>query len=350
MDRHEQAVTNPTVDLSRLSEKGASMSRADQSPLTAVVVGCGGAGANHAAGYRRSSDARLVGVCDIDGERATALAEEYDVEAFTDLAELLETLRPDVVSVATPEPYHVEPAVTALESGAHVFCEKIMAHSLAAGREICAAAESAEGYLGVDYNYRHMPSFAAVENAIEDGTIGDPHLASVDVHAFGWHHALDLLRFFFGEPESVRAQLDHDPTVHPERFRMEDVLYVPTHAASAILEFSGGTLATVSSSVHTDLGDHLIDLAVYGDEGRLRLTGMTPADSTGEVAPGPLADDLRNCERITLDEAFERSVGAFVEAIRNGERPPTTGEDGLAVMEIEHAVLESARQDTRVEL
>lgn len=318
--------------------------------IRAAIVGCGGAGRNHASGYHNAENAELVGVCDLDRERADDLASEFDVPAFDDLSEMLADCAPDVVSVATPERHHVEPTVTALEGGADVFCEKIMADSVAGGRRMVEAAEATGQTLAVDYNYRHMPSFARIARAIEDGELGEIHLASLDVHAYGWHHGLDLLAFLFGEPQSVRATLDHDPTVLDEQFRLDDLLYVPSHAVTATFEFADGVLATLSSSIHTSLDDHLIDLAVYGGAGRVRLTGMTPDDSTGTVVPGPLATELRNVESISLGESFERSITAFVDAMTAGEEPPTTGEDGLRRIELERAVVEAADTDGRVEL
>lgn len=319
-------------------------------PIRAAVVGCGGAGQNHAAGYRTAADAELVAACDLDRERADDLAADFDVATYYNLESLLDECNPDVVSVATPEKHHVEPTVTALEGGADVFCEKIMAHSVAGGRRMVETAERTGRTLAVDYNYRHMPAFATLQRRLDVGDLGDVHLASADAHAYGWHHTLDLLTFLLGEPERVRATLEHDPEAVAEQFRLDDVLYVPSHAVSATIEFEGGALASLSSSIHTDIDDHLIDLAVYGDEGRVRLTGMTPDDSSGTVAPGPLADDLRAVESIDLDESFERSAEAFVDAMAAGETPPTTGTDGLRLLELERAVLEADATDGWVEL
>lgn len=321
-----------------------------QRPVRAAIVGCGGAGRNHASGYRKAANADLVAVCDFDRARANELASEHGVDAFYDLPEMVADCSPDVVSVATPERHHVEPTVTALEGGADVFCEKIIADSVAGGRRMVEAAAETGQTLAVDYNYRHMPSFARIADAVHEDELGDVYLASLDVHAYGWHHALDLLAFFFGEPRSVRATLDHDPSVVDERFRFDDLLYVPSHGVTATFKFPDGVLASVSSSIHTSLDDHLIDLAVYGDAGRVRLTGMTSEDSTGAVAPGPLAPALRDAERITLAESFERSVDAFVDAMAAGDDPSTLGEDGLRRVELERAIVEAAETDRRVTL
>lgn len=314
-------------------------------PLRAAVVGCGGAGENHASGYAQAGNAELVGVCDLDGERADDLASEYGVPAYYGLSDLLSAVDPDIVSIATPERHHVDPTITALEAGADVFCEKIMADSLAGGRQMASTAKSTGQTLGINYNYRHMPSFARIDAALVAGELGDVNLATMDVHPYGWHHALDLLAFLLGEPQSVCVTLDHEPMDVAEQFRLNGPLYVPSHAVSAIFRFTGGVTATVSASIHTDLNEHLIDLAVYGDKGRVRLTGMTPDDSTGTVAPGPLTDDLRTVDSITLAESFERSVEAFVNAVHSGEKPPTAAENGIRRLEQECAVVEAAETD-----
>lgn len=101
--------------------------------------------------------------------RADSLAAEYDVASYADLSGMLSEVDPDVVSVATLEKHHVDPTVTALESGADVRCEKIMAASVADGCQMVAAAEETGRTLAVDYNYRHMPSFARIARAIESG-------------------------------------------------------------------------------------------------------------------------------------------------------------------------------------
>jgi UDP-N-acetyl-2-amino-2-deoxyglucuronate dehydrogenase len=318
--------------------------------VQAGVVGCGNAGRNHAAGYQQAENAELVAVCDLDSERAADLAAEHAVTSFNDLSAMLTNLDLDVVSIATPEKYHTEPTITALQGGVDVLCEKIMAKSVSDGRRMVETAEKTGQTLAVNYNYRHMPSFARIADALNNGELGDIHLVSVDVHAYGWHHALDLIAFLIGEPRSIQATLNHDPVAIAEQFRLDDILYVPSHAALATLDFDDGTLASVSGSIHTSLDDHLIDLAVYGDEGRVRITGMTPDDSTGTFAPGPLSGTLDDIKSITLDDSFRVSIEAFVNAVHKGERPPTTGIDGLRRLELERAVIESAESGEWVDL
>lgn len=320
------------------------------STLRTAVIGCGGAGTNHATGYARADGAELIAVCDLDADRAATLAADQDVPWTDDVDDLLADHEPDLVSVATPERHHVAPAATALGAGADVLCEKIMADSVAGARELEATAADHGRTLAVNYNYRHMPSFATIADAVAAGRLGAVRLVSADVHAYGWHHGLDLLRFLLGEPTSVRAHTVDENALRAERFRFDGPLYIPTHAAVATLAFGDGAVASISSSIHSALEDHLIDLAVTGEDGRVRLMGMTPADSTGSVAPGLLRGELEDCAPITLEESFHRSVAAVVDAVRDGRSPPTTGADGRQLVELEAAIRRAADTGTEIDL
>lgn len=321
------------------------------SELAAAVVGCGGAGTNHARAFRSSDDTYLVGVCDLDTDRAAELAADYDVPAFEDQDTLHTETDPDLVSVATPEAHHVDPTITALEAGAHVVCEKMMATSIGDGERMVEAADQYDRTLAVDFNYRHMPAFARLADAVADDELGAVSLAVAETHAFAWHHALDLLVSILGRPRTVvSARLDHDESLLPEQFRdlSDELLYIPSRAVTATFAFESGATATLSASLGTDLERHLIDLSVYGEEGRASLRGVTPTDSTGRVEPGPLADSLREQPRIALEDSFERSIHAVAEAISRDKRPPTTGRDALRVMRMERAVVEAAEREASV--
>ena len=95
-----------------------------------AVIGLG-MGANHARGYVTNPRAELVGAVDLDPTRADRLKDMApDTPFFTDYAEMLKETQPDVVSVALPNFLHEPVSVAIMESGAHVMCEKPLAHTL----------------------------------------------------------------------------------------------------------------------------------------------------------------------------------------------------------------------------
>ena len=84
--------------------------------------------------------AELVGVCDINPERARRSGERLGVPWFTQAEEMLASLRPDVCSVATGgyeySSDHYAPTLQALRAGCHVLCEKPISNDIEHAREM----------------------------------------------------------------------------------------------------------------------------------------------------------------------------------------------------------------------
>ncbi|EAA0709039.1 Gfo/Idh/MocA family oxidoreductase, partial [Salmonella enterica subsp. enterica serovar 4,[5],12:i:-] len=98
--------------------------------IRAAVVGAGIYGKHHMNAYRHNPDTVLVAICDTDTERCDDLAMAYGIQGYTRLDRLLQQEAIDIVSVATPDPYHTESILTALRHGQHVLAEKPLATSV----------------------------------------------------------------------------------------------------------------------------------------------------------------------------------------------------------------------------
>ena len=118
------------------------------SPLGAkqrvLVVGLGTMGLSHARAYHAIDGFELVGLCTRHAaERADLAAEFPDVPRFDDLGVALEALKPDAVAICSYTEFHAAMATQALAAGAHVFCEKPLADTLASAEALVAAAKAA---------------------------------------------------------------------------------------------------------------------------------------------------------------------------------------------------------------
>src|SRR5687768_10339079 len=71
------------------------------SDLTAAIIGCGGRARGHAEAYLKVPGVSLVAVTDVDRARADAFSEAYGAPAYYDTVQMLETVKPDIVSVVT---------------------------------------------------------------------------------------------------------------------------------------------------------------------------------------------------------------------------------------------------------
>lgn len=141
--------------------------------LGVAVIGTGFFGEVHAATYASMSSANLVAVCDVDEQRAKAVAARYDAEAYTDYREVLRRDDVHLVSIVTPEAFHREPAVDAARAGKHVFCEKPIATTTADADAIITAAEDNGVKLTVGFESRFLVGTAQIKAAIDEGNLGD---------------------------------------------------------------------------------------------------------------------------------------------------------------------------------
>src|SRR4051812_34265086 len=106
----------------------------------AALIGCGTISIVHFGAIERLDGIDLVGVCDADADRAAAAGREHGVPWFTDSAELLEAVRPDVVHICTPHNEHVPVAIDSLDAGVAVLLEKPVGHTIAEAERLVAAA------------------------------------------------------------------------------------------------------------------------------------------------------------------------------------------------------------------
>ena len=121
------------------------------------IIGCGGQGRIHADAYAQSPNVQIVGCCDVVPEKAEQLASQYGAKAFTDFREMLTSLRPDIVSVCTLEGQHADATIAALQAGAHVLCEKMLAASLDEARAMVQTARQVGRLLATQFNYSPHP-------------------------------------------------------------------------------------------------------------------------------------------------------------------------------------------------
>jgi predicted dehydrogenase len=143
--------------------------------VNVAIAGFGFMGNMHAQVYTQLAGARLIGVADprTDVTRAKLQTLGLDVPVHNSLKELLTALpQTDVVDVCTPLDAHEADALTALESGRHLFCEKPLAPSLAAADRIITAAEKAGVMTQVGHCIRFWPEYKALREFVRDGRGG----------------------------------------------------------------------------------------------------------------------------------------------------------------------------------
>ena len=284
--------------------------------LRTAVIGTGYMGRYHAEKLAACAGARLVAVCDVDRERANAIAARLGCEARSDYRALLGRI--DAACVAVPTATHREVAGACLEAGIHVLVEKPLACTLAEADELLALARAKRLVLQVGHLERFNPAFRAL--AAQSGAprfIDIERLsgfktrgADVDVILDLMIHDLDLVLALARSPlEQVSAC----------GFR---VLTSAVDIANARLEFADGCIANVSASRVSQAPVRKLrvfrsELYVSADlQGqRLRLVRRAGSDIT-EVE-----------EKFERADALQAQAEAFVSAVRGGA-PQASGDEG----------------------
>src|SRR5262245_19396921 len=146
-----------------------------------VRVGVLGAGvwarSAHLPGYKRDPRCRIVGIADVEVDRARDAAGEFQIPFVTaDARELIARGDVDAIDVCTPSHTHFELAWAALEAGKHVLCEKPVAYDFRDTLRAYDLACKNRLKTKVGLTFRYSPAMRYMRELIADGFVGAPFI------------------------------------------------------------------------------------------------------------------------------------------------------------------------------
>jgi myo-inositol 2-dehydrogenase / D-chiro-inositol 1-dehydrogenase len=241
---------------------------------TVAAIGVGGSRAAYAQGTSIAMKARyrgrMIAVCDVDQVHCDEFNAKFDkkLKTYIDYRELLETERPDIVTIGTPDHWHVPIAIAALRAGCDVYCEKPLTLTIAEGALIRdAVRETGRVFqVGTQQRSEHDILFLQALALVKSGRLGKNVNADI---AIG------------GAPDG--GPFPNTPV--PEGLNW-DLWLGPTQAADYSKErfkefrwyydYSGGKM--------TDWGAHHIDIAQWalghGKTGPMKISLVGPTKFT----------------------------------------------------------------------
>jgi len=139
------------------------------------MIGVAGRGGLWRHWHQPEGRSVVVGGADVSPAHLAAFRTEHGGSPFTttDYRELLARPDVDAVAVASPDNYHEEHAIAALEAGKHVFCEKPLAITIEGCDRILEAWQRAGTRFMVGFNMRYMNMFRTMKEIVESGVIGE---------------------------------------------------------------------------------------------------------------------------------------------------------------------------------
>ncbi|PQV63993.1 putative dehydrogenase [Abditibacterium utsteinense] len=148
------------------------------SKIKMAILGCGGMSGEHAKRYKQHSDVEIVALCDVSEEIVQKyidknLAEvEPKPQIFTDFDLMLDSVKPDAVTIVTPHTMHFEHGMKAIAHGCHVFMEKPMVTDSKDAKVLKKAVEESGKVFVVGYNASCTPAMQWLREAIRNNTYG----------------------------------------------------------------------------------------------------------------------------------------------------------------------------------
>lgn len=273
---------------------------------------------------------------------------------FTDLETLLAEMRPDIAVLCEPNGARAGHVVACARAGMHILAEKPLATSLADLEAARAAVAAAKVTLSMLLTMRYEPIYAALREAVRQGAIGEPLLATAQKSyrrgerpewqrtyasyggtiPFIGIHALDLVRWCSGREFTRCAALQHNAGL-PGAGAMEET-------ASVLLQWDNGGSATARL-------DYLRPAAApsHGDD-RLRIAGATGVieASGGRLTLVTQDQPPRDLEIPTTDGQF----ADFLAATRGERACRVPAEDAFRMTEIVLRAREAAETGRWVDL
>jgi predicted dehydrogenase len=203
------------------------------------IIGCGKIADQHVQAIQRVPDCQVVSVCDQELLMAKQLGERFEVEkCFSDLAEMLGEMSPDVVHITTPPQSHYSLAEKCLLSGTHVYLEKPFTVTTEEAESLIQLAEDRRLKITAGHNYQFTPEMLEMRRLVEQGFLGGKpvHLES--------HYAYDLDDSSYARP--VLGNRHHWVRQLPGQL-LHNVI---SHGVARLAEFLDDDLSDIVARAH----------------------------------------------------------------------------------------------------
>jgi len=321
--------------------------------LRVGILGAGHMGRTHAEVLARDGRVRITGVADADDGRARQLADGLGATAHRDLETLLKAGL-DLLVVTTPNRFHAEASLAALERGVAVLCEKPMATSLPDARTVCEAAGRPGASYVVAHNRRHAPVYRHVRGLLREGFA--PLLASFRMHEGDYRtppwvsdravsggflyenlvHFFDLMEWLVA-PISEVTCLARGP------------LYDDLNDFVIAAAFADGAVGALTATGHSTWTPPAEGAELVGDHATIIVEGLDRVrHASGNGAPIRVKD----CSGLPREERWgyldqDREV---IEALCAGGSHCFSARRALRTLEIAEACAQAAREGRAVRL
>ena len=322
--------------------------------IKVCLVGAGQWGRQHARVFSQRSDVTLCAVAGRNLEKTQARAAEFGLRAYTNVSEMLDTERPDLVSLSLPNLEHFEATMQVIKSGYPLLVEKPLTFDLSEADQLLAEAERRGLFFAINFNHRYARPIRLARDAIRKGRLGDlTHAiwrfggeANVSPHPYAnlietQCHGFDQLEELCGAIDSVMAE-------------MTDKTGGGYRTMAFALRFASGAIGSMTGTYDSSYAyrdTHRLE--INGTRGRLvvedtvqRFCFQEAGSETAEVWQAGYFNDFDR----EFHRTFDVHLGAVLEAFKRGDQPPVHARAGRRALQLAWAAVESFESGKRITL
>lgn len=300
--------------------------------LKCGVAGVGYLGQHHARIYSELEGVELVGIFEMNDERAEEICAKFNCPRIETLEELASIC--DAISVVVPTDRHHEVAMPLLAGGAHLLIEKPICQSLEEAADILKAAKEANLLVQVGHIEHFNPVMSFLEEAVSAPKfITADRLAPFQPRGTEVGVVLDLMIHDIG----IVLQLVKSPVKKIDSVGVS-VLSKTEDIANARIQFENGCVANLNVSRVSS--KKVREIRVFQPSGYLSLDFMNQAGHVVNVDGAALDKSEVPIEK---GEPLKLELASFAESVRRRQAPKVGGELGKTALEIAIAVTEQIR-------
>jgi predicted dehydrogenase len=346
--------------------------------LRVAFIGCGGISEMHLRVLEKFPDVEIVAGVDTNPARLKVMHEQFSIpKLYSQWKKMLREVRPDAVSICTPNGVHSAPAIDAARAGCHVIVEKPMAMTPDECRRMIDASHKAGKKLSVGFQYRYHPNTQFLLDARDDGRFGKVMFVKCQAlrrrgipnwGVFGQKklqgggpmidigvHVIEMAHFVMGSPKPVAAAgntwtyLGHRPSQVVSRWPNWDYkTYTVEDLAIGQIRFENGAIMQIEAMFAGHIKEDVWNFSLAGDKGGCQWDPpMIFTDRAGTMVdekPAYLSSET------DFPALFTLKLRNWVDGCLKGTKLTAPGEAGLAVQKILDGVYRAAEAGKEVEI
>ncbi|MGE5329824.1 MAG: Gfo/Idh/MocA family protein [Deltaproteobacteria bacterium] len=339
------------------------------------IIGCGRISYKHVEALAElNNDAEITAVCDIMKEKAEQKANEYiqhlaqkgikaeKPKIYTDIDNMLENEKLDIVSICTPSGLHPEHGIKAARKGVNILSEKPMATNLKLADELIKVCDQEKVKLFVVKQNRLNSTMQLLKKAVDNNRFGRIYMILANVlwtrpQAYyddaSWRgtwefdggafmnqasHYIDLLEWIGGPVESVSAIT----TTLARKIEAEDT-------GSAVMKFRNGAVGNINVTMLTYPKNLEGSITVIGEKGTARIGGVALNHiEEWNFEQENEDDNLIKSSNYEPPNIYGLGHAAYyenvIDVLKNNAKPITDGRSGRKALELILAVYKSSRE------